>query len=169
MLTIRCTAKLLARLDADRSAPALPSTTILGDWYATLVHTRRGQFVLAMARRTLLPIVVTGRDLRAFPSRVTSSLAEVLAVYGVPVDVIERECAAMSDTRYAKSDSRSNVGVLTEFQRLLPDHLDDVPAVTLVQVSLRLAETPIVSRHVFPDEETCRLFDVPVPRARLLE
>jgi len=119
-----------------------------------------------MSRATLLPIVVTGRDLRSFPSRVTSTLAEVLAAYGVRADAIERECAAMSEVVYARTHDRSNVGVLTELQRLLHGDLDYLPNATLTELSLRLAHTPIVARHVFPDNETCRLFGVPSPRER---
>jgi hypothetical protein len=161
VITIRCTTKLLRRLGAAPTALANTSPTKLGEWYATLLHTRRGQYVLAMARSTLLPIVVTGRDVRSFPARVASTLAEVLAAYGVPVEIIERECAAMSDVQYAPTDDRSNVGVLTELQRLLHGDLDYLPNATLTELSLRLAQTPIVARNVFPEDETCQLFGVP--------
>jgi hypothetical protein len=166
VITIRCTTKLLRRLGAAPATLSDTNTTKLGEWYATLLHTRRGQFVLAMARSTLLPVVVTGRDLRTFPTRVASTLAEVLAAYGVPVELIERECAAMSDVQYARTDDRSNVGVLTELQRLLHGDLEYLPTATLTELSLRLAQTPIVARNVFPEDETCRLFGVPLPRHR---
>ena len=139
---------------------------MLGDWYATLLHTRRAQFVLAISRATLLPIVVTARDQRSFPARVASRLAEVLDAYGVPVDWIEREWRATSDVVYARTDDRSNVGVLTELQRLLHGELEYFPDATLTELSLRLAQTPIVARHVFPEDETCRLFGVSSPRHR---
>lgn len=166
MLAIRCTTKLLSRLATKADPAPTASTGMLGDWYATLLHTRRGQFVLSMSRATLLPIVVAGRDLRSFPERIVSTLAEVLAAYGVPAHSIERECAAMSDVVYARTDDRSNVGVLTELQRLLHGDLEYFPDATLTELSLRLAQTPIVARHVFPEDETCRLFGVPSPRHR---
>lgn len=142
------------------------SSGVLGDWYATLLHTRRGHFVLAISGVTLLPIVVSGRDLRLFPARIASTLAEVLACYGVPAEAIERECAAMSEVHYARTDDRSTVGVLTEIQRLLHWDLDDSPAATLAERSLQLAQTPIVARNMFPDQETSRLFGVLSPRHR---
>lgn len=166
MLVIRCTTKLRSRLATNLDPAPTASTGLLGDWYATLLHTRRGQFVLAMSRATLLPIVVTGRDLRSFPARVERTLAEVLASYGVPVDLIDRECGAMSEVSYARTDDRSNVGVLTELQRLLHGDLDYLPNATLTELSLHVAQTPIVARNVFPDKETCRLFGVPPPRHR---
>ena len=169
MIVLRCTSKLLSRLGTKPVEASHASSNALGDWYATLLHTRRGQFVLAMARETLLPVAVTGRDLRTFPARVATTLAEVLASYGVPAEVIERECAAMSEVQYARTDDRSNVGVLTELQRLLHGDLDYFPNATLTELSLRLAQTPIVARHVFPEDATCRLFGVPRPRDRTKE
>lgn len=166
MIVLRCTTKLLDKLGVTPDANDLRSSSSLGDWYATLLRTRRGHFVLAIARTTLLPIVVTGRDLRSFPARLTSALAEVLATYGVPADAIDRECAAMSEVKYARTDDRSTVGVLTEFQRLLHDDLEFLPTATLGEQSLRLAATPIVARNIFPEDATCRHFGVPLRRDR---
>lgn len=162
-MILRCTTKLLKRLDVELVATSRASTTVLGDWYATLLHTRRGQFVLAISRVTLQPIVVTGRDLRTFPVRLAAGVAEVLATYGVPSDAIERERFAMAAVQYARTDDRSNVGVLTELQRLLHYDLDELPGVSMTELSLRLAQTPIVARNVFPVNETCRVFGVAPP------
>ena len=131
-----------------------------------MLRSKRGQFVLGIARETLLPIVVSGRELRTFPERLASTLRDVLAVYGVGAEVIERECAAMSEVQYARTDDRSTVGVLTELQRLLHGDLEYFPDATLTELSLRLAETPIVARDLFPDDATCRLFGVPTPQHR---
>ena len=164
-MILRCTAKLLKRLDVEPIAAPRASTTatVLGDWYATLLHTRRGQFVLAVSRVTLQPIVVTGRELRLFPVRLAAGVADVLATYGVPREAIERERFAMSTVQYARTDNRSNVGVLTELQRLLHYDLDELPGVSMKELSLRLARTPIVARKVFPVDETCRAFGVAPP------
>lgn len=69
----------------------------------------------------------------------------------------------MSEVQYARTDDRSNVGVLTELQRLLHYDLDEMPQPSLRELSLRLAKTPIVARNLFPADETCRLFGVPRP------
>lgn len=145
------------------------SSGLLGDWYATLVRTRRGHYVLGMAHNTLLPVVVSGRELRAFPVRLASAVVDVLAAYGVPAEAIEKDVAAMTTVRYAKTDDRSNVGVLTEFHHLLVAHLEDVPTAPLTALSLRLAHTPIVARNMFPEDATCHLFGIPLPRHRRME
>jgi hypothetical protein len=168
VLVLRCTSKLLTKLAIKPAEPSRSSTS-LGDWYATLLHTRRGQFVLAMASETLLPIVVSGRELRSFPARIATTLAEVLASYGVPADAIERECAAMTEVQYARTADRSTVGVLTEFQQLLHWDLDERPNRTLTEESLRLAQILIVARDVFPEDATCKLFGVLRPRDRKRE
>ncbi len=162
-MILRCTTKLLKRLDVEPVAAPRASTAVLGDWYATLLHTRRGQFVLAISRVTLQPIVVIGRDLRSFPVRLATGVAEVLATYGVPNDAIERERLAMSEVHYATTDDRSTVGVLTELQRLLHYDLDELPNLSMHELSLRLARTPIVARNVYPVHETCRVFGVARP------
>lgn len=140
------------------------STASLGDWYATLIRTRRGHFVLAMARQTLLPVVVTGRDVRTFPDRLTAQVVAMLESYGVPADAVEREREAMRDVVYARTDDRSNVGVLTEFQRLLTYDLAEPSELSLLDLSLRLAWTPITARKTFPVDATCKLFGVERPR-----
>jgi hypothetical protein len=73
----------------------------------------------------------------------------------------------MRDVQLAKTDDRSTVGVLTEFQRLLHGDLDFFPTATPAQLSLRLAHTPIVARDLFPQDATCRLFGVPIPKRPL--
>ena len=162
-MILRCTTRLLKRLDVEPVATPRASITVLGDWYATLLHSRRGQFVLGVSRVTLQPIVVTGRDLQSFPARLAAGIAEVLATYRVPSDAIERERFAMSTFQYARTDDRSNVGVLTELQRLLHYDLDELPGVSMKELSLRCARTPIVARDVFPVNETCRVFGVAPP------
>jgi len=113
-----------------------------------------------MARETLLPVVVTGRDMRTFPERLAEQTAAILESYGVPAEAIAREREAMRDVVYTRTDDRSNIGVLTEFQRLLTFDLAEPSDLSLLDLSLRLASTPIVARNTFPVDATCKLFGV---------
>ena len=164
MLLVRCTAKLLERLPAQPDPGGIRSTSLLGDWYATLIRARQGHFVLAMARETLLPVVVAGRDMRTFPDRLVDQVSAMLESCGVPAEAVEREREAMRDVVYTRTDDRSNVGVLTEFQRLLSFDLSELSELSLLDLSLRLASTPIVARNTFPVDATCKLFGVEPPR-----
>ena len=159
VVVLRCTGKLSAKLDGESGTGV--STGALGDWYATLIHTRRGQLVLAISGVTLLPIVVTGRELKAFPARLAAGLDQVLSTYAVSRSAIDRECAAFDAVVYAKTDDRSTVGVMTDFQRAIPYFVDD--ALTPLEMSLQLARTPIVARDLFPIYATCDLFGVAHP------
>jgi hypothetical protein len=53
MYTLRCTRKLLRRIDEIPSSEVVSPTTVLGDWYANLLYLRPQQLVLAMNERTL--------------------------------------------------------------------------------------------------------------------
>ena len=151
MVVIRATSKLLDRLDVVPEDRPGASTGMLGDWFATMLQVRRGRFVLAISRITLLPVVVLGRDLKTLPNRLAAATVEMLSSLGAGPEVAERERLAMIDACYARTDDRSTVGVLTDLQRLLRFDLDDRSESTLQELSLRLAQTPIVARGLFPD------------------
>jgi hypothetical protein len=67
MYTLRCTRKLLKRTDETPSSEAVSPTTVLGDWYANLLHLRPQQLVLAMNERTLLCALVPAAPPRTEP------------------------------------------------------------------------------------------------------
>lgn len=71
----------------------------------------------------------------------------MLESYGVPAEAVAREREAMRDVVYTRTDDRSKVGVLTEFQRLLAFDLSEPSELTLLGLSLRVAWTPIVARN----------------------
>lgn len=58
MFTLRCTAKLLARLKASPVVEMGTPTSRLGDWYAHLLFTRPTQLVLCVSERTLLSVLI---------------------------------------------------------------------------------------------------------------
>jgi hypothetical protein len=71
------------------------------------------------------------------------------------------------DANHRKSrrlPDRRNVGVLTEFQRLLTHDLSESLGLSLLDVSLRLAWTPIMARNTSPVDARCKLFGVERPR-----
>jgi hypothetical protein len=96
MLTIRCTQRLLKRLGIkpDPNPPA--STTKLGDWYANLLYTPRGQFILCTSERSLLSVLVTAKDARMLlPGKLPLALGAFLMNLGVPFDAIRAEISEM--------------------------------------------------------------------------
>ena len=66
------------------------------------------------------------------------------------------ETAAMVDGRYAKTASRSVLGIMNEFGRLAAMYRDYRGLTDLVTLALLLSETPcgpLYKRHVSPDRE----------------
>ena len=94
MVTFRCTQKLLKRWpDAVESAP-LPPSTVLGDWFCTALNHRARRLILAVAERSLLPVVVPAKDFAGFPARLMEAVRLMLASLGVPAASRERELQA---------------------------------------------------------------------------
>lgn len=156
-VTIRCTQKLLRRVQAN--AMPLPSTTILGDWYANILFARPEQLVLCVSERTLLPVVVTARDAHALGARLEKSLREVLLRLGVPSPRVDAEQIEMSPVMFAPTQNRRVLGTINDFMFQLSWYFHDHPAAPLADASLRLARTPCKPiDYESPDRLTVSLF-----------
>jgi hypothetical protein len=159
VFTVRCTARLVKRLKV-LPAPTRPEpTTRLGDWHANLVHVGRQQLVLAVSERTLLPVVVQAAPIPSLLPRMRVAIRDVLTMLGVTPDAIEREEVAMAEVAYAKATNRQVLGILVDFARVLPFHLEG--DATLLGVSMKLAETPcspLYKTSTSPDRATAALF-----------
>ena len=92
---------------------------MLGDWYATLVYDGREQLVLCLSERSLLPVMIPAREARTLVPRFRDALAELLVLLGVPTTEIERELAEMVDVRIGRTASRTILGSMSDFRRLL--------------------------------------------------
>lgn len=114
MITLRCTRKLLALLDAA-PADCVPETTAaLGDWYANVVETVAGDLVVFANEKTLLSVAIPVRisSLLAveFPKRVYN----LLRMIGVPIRIASAECAELESVVLARTANRSVLGSLKE-------------------------------------------------------
>jgi hypothetical protein len=66
----------------------------------------------------------------------------------------------MTDCRLTSTSNRSVVGTMTEFTRLADTYRDSGGEANLIQLALRLAETPcspLYRRHISPDRELAAL------------
>lgn len=137
MFTLRCTKRLLERIPVARRT-RIP-TTRLGDWYANLIYVDRRPIVLAVAQRTLLPVLVPRAPAETFTLRFRSCVAEVLHALHVPHDAIASEDRAMTDVHVDATDDRAIVGTLVDFARML--EMFDGEDRSLRTLTLDLAET----------------------------
>src|SRR5881628_3146524 len=158
MFTLRCTARLRKRLGTTEDTASAPPSTKLGDWYAHLLFTRP-QLVLCVSERTLLPVLIPARDHRLLVPRLREAVVRALTALGIAVAAIESEQEAMKDAVIGKTVSRQVLGSMNDFVRMLDAYRG---AGSLLEVSLRLAETPCGPlRMNSPRDETNRAFTVP--------
>jgi hypothetical protein len=157
MLTIRCTQKLLRRLNHDRSPPA--STTRLGDWYANILFRRPEQLILCMSERTLLPVIIPARDASRMGSRLSEALAVVLARLGVRETEVQDELAEMNEVAFGPTKSKKVLGSLNDFMFRLSVRLEERPSASPIDTALWLADTPCGAiAYDFPDRLTRETF-----------
>jgi hypothetical protein len=58
VLIVRATKKLRQRLGSATPYDGEPSTTLLGEWYATMLSWRPHQLILLVNEQTLLPVLM---------------------------------------------------------------------------------------------------------------
>jgi hypothetical protein len=143
LFVLRCTQKLLDRLNSTPRPELPPPDTVLGDWYANLVRVGRIQVVLAVSERSLLPVVVPARDGRSLVERLCEALEPMLIAVGVPSDDAIAERCAMQRWAMGKTASRRVLGSLNDLAFQLQVGLRDFPDRTLLAQSLWLAKTPL--------------------------
>ena len=165
MFIARGTKKFRDRVRVPAASPELAPTTVLGDWYATVLFWRP-QVALFVDERTLLPVLVPFAPASTLLSRLPDVLGQVLTAHGVPSSFIRREVAEMGTYRLEATKNRTLIGMLTEFSHLLEHHADPDGEVDLLAPAVRLAHTPcgpLYSRHTFPDRELHALITTIAP------
>ena len=153
--TIYATKKLLDRAKQPVEEPVEPAT-VLGNWYATALFWKP-QVALFVNERTFLPVFMPLAPASSLARRFPEGLRRVLEVHGVDPRIVESEITAMGAGTYAKTGSRSVLGVMNEFAYLGEAYRAHQGADgDLVALSLRIAETPtspLYKRHISPDHE----------------
>lgn len=159
MVTLRCTQKLLRRGLAESAGAEERPSTLLGDWYANLLICRRQHLVLCVSGRTLLPVLVPAKDLKALPSRLSEAVCTVLGRLGVDVAGVEQERRKMQVFRIGRTANRSVLGSLNDFAFQLEHGLAAHPERSLMDHALWLAETPCKPiEYASPQRATVALF-----------
>lgn len=138
MVVIRGTKKFLDRVGEPVAEPP-PSTTVLGDWYASVLFWRP-QIALFVNERTLLPALVPLAPASSVDDRLRVTVELVLNLHALPGSFVTHEIEAMNFASLAKTANRSVVGVLNEFAHLAADWR--ATSGNLVDLSVRLAHVP---------------------------
>jgi len=139
MVTLRCTQKLLRRLGVEPRSAGMP-TTVLGDWYGTLIVARPAHLVLSVSEVTLLPVVFAAAPLSGLVPRFRDAVGGVLRALRVADDALDREMLEMADVTVSATSNRRVLGSMNDFLRMLTYELEMGPS--LPGASLRLPEAP---------------------------
>lgn len=140
MITLRCTKKLLRQLRTAPSSEPRPSTTVLGDWYATLVLTcPLVPLVLCVSEQSLLSLILSAREFGTLASRFQKAVREHLLVLGALLQDVEREAAAMRQIELGPTVSRSVRGSMQELAFAVEDELQREWFSTRVELQLSLS------------------------------
>lgn len=160
MVIVRATRKLLQRLGPVTAIEEQRSTSLLGDWYATLLPWRPRQVALMVSQSTLLPVLMPLAPAATLLDRFPEHLAAVLRAHNVPETVVRQEAAETADYTLSITASRSLTGSMNEFAYLAQAHRVADRDPDLLALSLQLATVPcgpLYARHVSPDRELAAL------------
>lgn len=166
MYSLCLTKKLLDRIKPSAIVTDKAGTTVLGNWYATVLFWKP-QVALLVNEKTLLPVLMPLAPATDLATRFPVHLADVLAAHGVPQQFIDHELAQMQEVLYAKTSNRSVVGVMNQFSYLAEGYREYLETNDLLALSLRLSETPcspLYKGAISPDRELRRLVSILHPR-----
>ena len=166
-MTLRCTQKLIERLSLSGNLDApetLSPTSMLGDWYATILFTRPSQLVLAVSEKSRLCLLLPARELSTLAPRFCVEAAELLQRIGVSEEAVEHEVQEMSPLTLAStrvlsetgtSVSRSVLGSMNDFTRMVKFSLQrrEWP---LLDLSEQMCETPCGPLQMRSPKEVAR-------------
>ncbi|KAG8149390.1 DUF6933 domain-containing protein [Burkholderia catarinensis] len=152
MLYLYCTQKLLKRLNPDVIEVG-SSTAKLGNWYATVLAWKP-QVAMLVNAQTLLPVLMPLAPAANLAIRFPEALVDILTAHGVQRPFIDSEVREMHVVKYAKTQNRSVVGIMTEFAHLAEAYRAQDKSNELIELSLKLARTPcspLYKGPVFPE------------------
>ena len=159
MFAIRCTRKLLKRGAPSKLETPVAPTTVLGDWYANVLVTRPEHLVLCISERTLLPVVVTAKDVRRLSERVVSAAQQMLASIGLPQQDIDFELREIQTSYLATTLNRRVIGSLNDFMYHLESGTGSNRSQSLQDRAYRLASIPCaVLDYAYPREAAIAAF-----------
>jgi uncharacterized protein DUF6933 len=160
VLIVCATKKLLHLLGPPTAPDEEHGTTLLGPWYATVLLWRP-RVALLVNESTLLPVLLPLAPTSTLTSRIAQQITLVLTAHHTPAAIVDQEQRQMRTCQLGVTANRSVVGVMTEFARLADVRHDAKPAMDLVGLAVRLAETPcapLYGGNVSPDRELAAAF-----------
>ena len=113
MYTVHGTRKLLDRLNTPVVPVNGPASTVLGDWYATVLLWRP-QLVLFVNTSSFFPVFVPFAPAVTVLARFPDAMAAVFDRFGLDPRFVTAEVAEMGAVALAKTGDRRILGVMNE-------------------------------------------------------
>jgi hypothetical protein len=132
----------MKRMEISNPGEPPPPENVLGDWFANIIYTRQGHYVLLVSEKSLLPILTTARELDNLEQRFLNQLADVLSALGVRPELVDRELSRMTPMYYGRTNNWSVLGTMNDFVASLKYELSIGRDYSPLDWSLRLAITP---------------------------
>ena len=154
MYSLHATKKLRDRAKQPILPAVADPTTWLGNWYATVLFWRP-QLALLVNEQTLFPVLMPLAPAATVLDRFPIALGETLVAAGIERRFIDAELAEMNDGQWAKTASRSVLGIMNEF-RFLANESRRRHDFDPTGLALWLAQTPcspLYGRNISPDRE----------------
>ena len=155
MYSLLATKKLRDRAKQPVAAAVAEPTTWLGNWYGTVLFWRP-QLALVVNEQTLFPVMMQLAPAATVLERFPAVLGETLAALGVERRFIDAELAEMREGQWAKTASRSVLGVMNEFSFQANESRRRRRVTDPIEMALWLAQTPcspLYDGHGSPDRE----------------
>jgi len=133
----------------------VPATSTLGDWYANTLSRGSQRYILAVAEKSLLPVIIPLREAKTAPVRLATAVKQALFDLGVSSLKIESELSAMRDFSIARTSSKAVLGVMTNMAYVLDYYDYDWPIDELCQMLREMPCKPIA--HETPERMTRKL------------
>jgi len=163
MLLLCCTKKLRDSWRLTPDTEELQSTTVLGTWYANIIHTHKGAMILCVNEYSRMAIVCEfSGNPATFQQEFLARTAVLLESMEIPDKSITEELALMEEIAFVKTRSRSVLGTINDFAHLMEGYIHDeyvYAPLSLEQLSGLLTYTPIgPKRYFFPTERVYERF-----------
>lgn len=145
MFTLRCTRKLLNFLDIEPVEEPEAPTGALGDWYANLVPTCAGDLIIFVNERSLVTVAIPVWEVENLVPLFRIRVRNLLAMMGLPWDVIEREIGHLDPVQFAKTASRSILGSMNDMAwhyQVRAEEAQNEDDLRLSPVEFRLSQMP---------------------------
>jgi hypothetical protein len=79
---------------------------LLGDWYANILFRKPQLLVICISECTLLPVVVTAKDIHTLPERLGIAVYEVLIALGVTPQLADQERTQIQSLQFGRTNNK---------------------------------------------------------------